>query len=280
MSLLVPDGTREPFITPQGIRISWKMLLLCLDLSRNHAMGVLHISSKTMDSLMRHYGIEHWNAELYRFRKFLQSLNLEIILKELDEQIELNPSFDISNFSYPKYVSNFRKEQKNTDKNKKKCLEKIQSDTKLELEPNRVIIINGIELTYRELSKRFTEKVDIVAAEFGLTRKEFAKIIRDLGFPQWPYQKIKCLIERLNKLTGINNQDADNLIEEINNLIQEIKNNPNMPLQHFLSNSKKKHLDNKIKQIRDAYFDCDSVLGKRSQLDGSQDIPAKRIILD
>ncbi|KAJ4794550.1 RWP-RK domain-containing family protein [Rhynchospora pubera] len=85
-------------------------------------------------------------------------------------------------------------------------------------------------LNFDQLAQKFNVPIGKAAKEFQLSTSTLKLHCRELGFKKWPYRKLKSLRNLVNDLTKYRVRDFQNIVEEILEEIDSIKENPSLDI--------------------------------------------------
>ncbi|KAJ1690481.1 hypothetical protein LUZ63_004028 [Rhynchospora breviuscula] len=86
-------------------------------------------------------------------------------------------------------------------------------------------------INFDQLAQKFNVPISKAAKEFKLSTSTLKLRCRELGFEKWPYPKLKSLRNLVNNLTKYRVQDFQNIVDEIWEEIESIKENPSLNIK-------------------------------------------------
>ncbi|KAJ1692440.1 hypothetical protein LUZ63_009138 [Rhynchospora breviuscula] len=86
-------------------------------------------------------------------------------------------------------------------------------------------------LNFNQVAQKFNAPIGKAAKDFQLSTSTLKLRCRELGFKKWPYPKLKSLSNLVNDLTKYRVRDFQNIVEEILEEIESIKENPSLDIK-------------------------------------------------
>ncbi|KAJ4782620.1 RWP-RK domain-containing family protein [Rhynchospora pubera] len=86
-------------------------------------------------------------------------------------------------------------------------------------------------INFDQVVQKFNVPISKAAKEFKLSTSTLKLRCRELGFEKWPYPKLKSLRNLVNNLTKYRIRDFQNIVDEIWEEIESIKENPSLDIK-------------------------------------------------